>query len=251
MTSSWDFVLVESVPEAMPAMTSADAERILDNPFWASLATRFAHIALGGPLARRYPVDISPIAGLPDNTPANIAALEELVAVGDDMGTAGPFVPRLPGNWNVLHESRLMQMIRPERAPLPEGNADVSILGPADVADMLALARLAKPGPFRKRTIELGTYAGIREGGRLMAMAGERMWVADFREISAVCTHPDAQRRGYARALMANVINRVLRAGQTPFLHVESTNTRAIDIYLALGFVKRTEYPLLYARRTG
>jgi predicted GNAT family acetyltransferase len=43
----------------------------------------------------------------------------------------------------------------------------------------------------------------------------------------------------------------MLRAGQTPILHVDSRNTRAIDLYLALGFVRRAEYPLLYAKRIG
>jgi predicted GNAT family acetyltransferase len=163
----------------------------------------------------------------------------------------GPFVPALPANWETLFESRLTQMIRTDRSPLPEGDADASILGAADVAEMLALAELAKPGPFRPRTIELGTYVGIREGGRLVAMAGERTCVGSFREVSAVCTHPDAQGRGYARALIGRVVNRMLRAGETPFLHVEGSNRRAIDVYLALGFVRRADYPLLYAKRIG
>ena len=54
----------------------------------------------------------------------------------------------------------------------------------------------------------------------------------------------------YARALISRVINRMLRRGQTPFLHVESANARAIRTYEGLGFVKRAEFPLLYARRT-
>ena len=232
-------------------MLSSDAERQLDNPVWSCLTTRHAHLALGGALARRYPAAISPIAALPAARKPNIAALEELVAVGDDMATAGPFVPNLPANWETVHESRVTQMIRTMRSPLPEGEARVSPLGATDVPQMLALVELTQPGPFRPRTVELGRYIGIREGGRLVAMAGERMWIDHCREVSAVCTHPAAQGRGYARMLIARVINRMLRAGETPFLHVESANTRAIKIYLALGFVQRAEFPLLYARRIG
>jgi predicted GNAT family acetyltransferase len=230
-------------------MTLSDIQRELDNPYWSSLITRHAHLAQGGTLARRYPAAISRIAGLPAAGPANVAALETLVQVGDDMGTAGPFTPRLPGNWETLDETRVVQMIRVDRSPLPEGDLDMSILGDGDVSEMLTLVELTKPGPFRSRTIELGTYLGIREGRRLVAMAGERMWVGDFREVSAVCTHPDARGRGYASALMARVINRMLRAGQTPFLHVRSSNARAINVYRALGFIRRTEYPLLHAKR--
>ena len=69
---------------------------------------------------------------------------------------------------------------------------------------MLALVELTHPGPFRRRTVELGNFVGIRRDGRLLAMAGERMWIGDFREVSAVCTHPDAQGRGLARTLMTS-----------------------------------------------
>ena len=231
------------------AVNTPDIQRELDNPFWSSLTTRHAHIAQGGTLARRYPVAISPIAGLPGVGPANVAALQALVEVGDDMGIVGPLVPALPENWETLHESQITQMIRADRSPLPDRDIGASILGADDVAEMLALVEVTKPGPFRSRTIELGTYLGIREGGRLIAMAGERTWVGDFREVSAICTHPNAQGRGYARALMGRVINRMLRAGETPILHVESSNLRAIDIYLALGFVRRTEFRLLHAKR--
>ncbi len=226
-------------------------ERALDNPIWSCLTTRHAHLALGGTLARRFPAAFSPIAGLPAAEPDNVAALESLVDVGDDMGIFGPFVPALPANWETLHALRLIQLVRPERSLLPDGDVNASALGVPDVPEMLELVQLTQPGPFRPRTIELGTFVGIRERGRLIAMAGERMWVGNFREVSAVCTHPDAQRRGYARALTSRVINRMLRVGQTPFLHVESGNTRAIGLYLALGFVKRAEFPLLHAKRIG
>jgi ribosomal protein S18 acetylase RimI-like enzyme len=232
-------------------MTSSDAERQLDNPIWSCLTSRHAHFSHGGRLARRYLSTISPIAGLPGAGPADVAALETVIDVGEDFAMFASSVPKLSANWETLYASRLSQMIRIDRSPLPEGDVDVSTLGAADVAEMLALVDLTKPGPFRTRTIELGTYVGIREGGRLVAMAGERMWVGRFREVSAVCTHPDAQRRGYARALIGRVVNRMLRAGETPFLHVECSNVRALDMYRALGFAPRAEYPLLYARRIG
>jgi predicted GNAT family acetyltransferase len=232
-------------------MIPSDVERALDNPFWSSLTTGHAHFAQGGTLARRYPADISPIAGLSAPGPANVAALEAVVDVGDDVATVARSVPTLPPRWEILYESRITQMMRGERAPLPEGDVDATILGSADVPEMLRLVELTKPGPFRPRTIELGTYIGVRLSGRLVAMAGERLWIDNFREVSAVCTHPDVQGRGYARALIHRVINRMLRAGQTPILHVESANKRAIELYASLGFGRRSELSLLYAKRLG
>jgi ribosomal protein S18 acetylase RimI-like enzyme len=236
--------------DKIQAMITADVQGALDNPFWSSLTTGHAHFALGGALARRYPADISPIAGLAAPESANVTALQAVVGVGDDMATVARLLPKLPAHWEILYESRITQMIRTDGKPLPEDAVDATTLGPADVPEMLALVELTKPGPFRLRTIELGTYIGLRQSGRLVALAGERLWIDNFREVSAVCTHPDVQGRGYARALIARVVNRMERARQTPMLHVESANKRAIELYIALGFVRRTELSLLYARRT-
>jgi len=231
------------------AMLANDVERRLDNPIWWCLATRHAHLARGGARARRYPPEISPLGGLADVAAASVDELDTITEVGDDFGTFARVVPAFSARWQTLREARIAQMIRADPSPLPEGGVDVVTLGACDVGEMLALVELTQPGPFRPRTIELGHFIGVREGGRLLAMAGERMWIGDRRELSGVCTHPAAQGRGLARALMGRVVNRMLRDGQTPFLHVYSHNARAIDLYRALGFEQRTEFPLLHARR--
>ena len=142
-------------------------------------------------MARRYPTDISPIAGLPGAEPANVAALTVLVNVGDDIALVGPCVPTLSKSWETLQATQVTQMLRAHRSSLPEGDVEVATLAPADVDEMLELVERTRPGPFRRRTIELGTYIGIREHGRLVATAGERTWIGDCREVSAVCTHRD------------------------------------------------------------
>jgi predicted GNAT family acetyltransferase len=230
-------------------MVSSDFERQLDNPVWSCLTTRHAHLALGSERVRRYPPAFSPITGFPADGEASVEALEALVEIGDDIGAIGPSLPALSSNWERLLETQITQMIRTVPSSLPEGDVESSRLGDADVADMLALVELTQPGPLRQRTVELGHFIGIRENGRLIAMAGERMWVGDCREVSGICTHPDAQGRGYARMLTGRIVNRMLKAGQTPFLHVMSANTRAIELYRALGFERRTEFPLLHAKR--
>jgi ribosomal protein S18 acetylase RimI-like enzyme len=223
----------------------------LDNPFWSSLAGRHARLSQGGALALRYPVDVSPFAGLPQMAPRNLAALEALVGVGEDVGLVGQAPPALSDHWKVLRELKVTQMILSDRALRPEGDVAAAVLGAGDLHQILPLVELTKPGPFRPRTIELGTYLGIREGGRLVAMAGERTWVGDYREVSAVCTHPEVRGRGYARALMGRVINRMLRAGQTPYLHAESENTSAVSMYRKMGFEPRCELWFVMARRVG
>jgi predicted GNAT family acetyltransferase len=108
----------------------------------------------------------------------------------------------------------------------------------------VALAELTEPGPFRERTIELGAFYGIFEKGRLLAMAGQRMHLPDSVEVSAVCTHPDARGRGYARKLIATVMDEINERGKTPFLHSFADNYSAIRVYERLGFTQRRTFQL-------
>ena len=116
---------------------------------------------------------------------------------------------------------------------------------------MLALTKLTMPGPFGARTREMGDYFGIRGAGTLAAMAGERLRLPGYTEISAVCTHPDHLGRGYASALMEMLMERICSRGELPFLHVRSENARAIQVYERLGFRIRASlhYVVLRHRR--
>lgn len=244
-------VFCGGAPLAHTMMSDSATEHALDNPVWSCLSTHHAHLARGGELARRYPPEISPVAGVAADTPAHVAALEALFAPGEALAVAGAFVPSLPAGWEIRQDSHLLQMVLRGPPPTREPGADIVTLSAADADEMLALVELTHPGPFRRRTMELGTYLGIRDRGRLVAMAGERLRVGNHREISAVCTHPEATGRGYARRLLGRLIGAMLRAGLTPFLHVEIANERAIALYRTLGFGVRAELPLLYAERVG
>ena len=122
-----------------------------------------------------------------------------------------------------------------DRVPRPE----ILRLGQEDSPEMVALATLTKPGPFGRRTHELGTYLGIRCDGKLVAMAGERLKVPGYTEVSAVCTHPDHLGKGYARALMTEIMRGIREGGDIPMLHVRADNARAIELYERLGFRTR------------
>ena len=102
---------------------------------------------------------------------------------------------------------------------------------------MINLARLTKPGPFGKKTIDFGYYFGIFENEKLVAMTGQRLHVQNFTEVSAVCTHPDHVGKGYANTLLQHQLQLILQQGQHPFLHVRDDNQRAIALYERLGFV--------------
>jgi predicted GNAT family acetyltransferase len=114
----------------------------------------------------------------------------------------------------------------------------------ADVPEMLALTKLTEPGPFLPRTIELGAYLGVHDAGSLVAMAGERLHLTGFTEISAVCTHPQYRGRGYGNALLSALISRITRRGETPILHVRTQNVAALRLYEKLGFKVRAQLHL-------
>ena len=106
----------------------------------------------------------------------------------------------------------------------------------ADVPEMLDLARRTKPGPFLSRTVAMGNYLGIRYGGALVAMAGERLHPSGWTEISAVCTDAAWRRRGLASRLVLAVAAGIRARGETPFLHAVASNVNAIRLYEQLGF---------------
>jgi predicted GNAT family acetyltransferase len=128
--------------------------------------------------------------------------------------------------------------------------AHIEPLSAADAAEMVALATLTQPGPFRIRTHELGAFSGIRHDGRLVAMAGERMKLDGYTEVSGVCTHPDFRGRGYGAALSHAVAARIRDRGETPFLHARAANTAAISLYESLGFKLRRDMTVTVLRRS-
>jgi ribosomal protein S18 acetylase RimI-like enzyme len=220
---------------------------LLDNPIWTALTTRQAHFALGGPRARRFPPQVTALAGFPE---MKADAYEELGGLADGV-PAALFLhraPDLPEGWTELRQAPLLQMVY-ENGASPSPRHSWETLTEVDVPEMVALAELTQPGPFGTRTYQMGTYLGIREQGRLAAMAGERLRVPGYAEISAVCTHPDHVGKGYAASLMSVLVEKMRNQGETPFLHVRAGNTRAIALYERLGFRTRFQFHLAVVQK--
>jgi predicted GNAT family acetyltransferase len=132
-----------------------------------------------------------------------------------------------------------------EGGTLPSVTAAIMRMAPTDVPEMVALAELTKPGPMAERVLELGNYYGVREESRLAAIAGERLHLTGYTEISGVCTHPDFRGRGYAGQLVASLVKRITARGETPFLHLKTNNETAQRVYESLGFRTRRFINLL------
>jgi ribosomal protein S18 acetylase RimI-like enzyme len=218
----------------------------LDNVVYASLTGPHARFAEGRGNVLRYPVDVTPILGLPDEpTVTDWADLAELVGPGEVVPLAGVTTPP-PEGWEVAMTIGGVQMIDDGIAATSSDQAIV--LQTADVPEMLALIDRTKPGPFLPRTIELGTYLGIRRGGELVAMAGERLHPPGFTEISAVCTDEAYRGQGLATELVLAVAAGIRDRSEVPFLHAAATNTNAIRLYRSLGFAIRHETAFIAVR---
>jgi ribosomal protein S18 acetylase RimI-like enzyme len=208
---------------------------VLDRCIWNSLSSCHASFAEGNEFAKRFPPAVTALAAIRDFSVASFDSLTRLVGPGETAILFVDSIPILPAGWTVMREVPLAQMVW--SGSVNGGDeSQIEQLSVANADEMLALTELTKPGPFGKRTPELGTYLGIRDSGRLVAMAGERLRVPGFTEISAVCTHPEFQGHGFARMLISSVIRRTTARGDTPFLHVAQVNTRAIQVYEQLGF---------------
>jgi predicted GNAT family acetyltransferase len=210
----------------------------LDRPIWSALSARQLELSVGDGLARRFAPDIGPLAAARDGKAESLAALTALVP-GDGAlilleAEAAIVVPET----GVSRTARGVQMVARDLKAVRSA-VSMEPLSDGDAPEMLALAELTEPGPFAARTHVLGQFWGVRVGGRLVAMAGERMKPEGYAEVSGVCVHPDHRGRGYAAALSALVADHITARGETPFLHAYAENAGAIRLYESLGFAIR------------
>lgn len=232
-------------PTPGPGFAAVDPH-VLDNPAWASLSGPHAAFAeRAGGHAARYAPDVAPFSAIADpDDPRSWDGLRSLTGPDGIVSLAGVLSP--PPGWETVGSIPGVQLVdtslRAEPAP------EAVRLGPADVPEVLELIELTKPGPFLPRTVELGTYLGIRHQGRLVAMAGERLRPPGWTEISAVCTHPGHRGRGLATRLVRAVAAGIRDRGDVPFLHTSAGNTGAIRLYESIGFTLR-QRPFFMALR--
>jgi len=252
----------------------------LDDPVGLALRGLHAAYAVAAGSALRYHPEIGPFAALaPDPGPGDWADLAQLL--GPDGGAALLDPPPLPPGWSVLGSYPALQMMGPalhgpgdEESAGPARSARPTTVAPAtdavrappgvsfegngarpaelhteqDREDARDLAGRTEPGPFGPRTMELGTFLGVRDEGRLVAMAGERMHPTGWTEISGVCTDPSARGRGLSSTLVAAVAAGIEARGDRPYLHVLEGNRGATAVYARLGFTVRRTMPILVVR---
>lgn len=222
----------------------------LDRPIWTMLTGRQAHLAEGGDRAKRIDRGYGVFGVAADTGAEAQAALAALVPDDGELWIVEGEPWPVPAGAREVKRAVLAQMVADGPPPEPrEGEPPIVALGEADAAEMAALADHAKPGPWGAATHRYGPFFGIRENGRLLAMAGQRILVPGMAEVSGVSTWEDCRGRGLARALIGHVMRAMVARGEQPFLHSYADNAGAIGLYESLGFrIRREVHVLLIAK---
>ncbi len=223
--------------------------RQLDNMAWHALRgpqTDLAEWSANG-AAGRYRRKVSPICAVDRCDAEAWDGLAELAGSGGYISLfRDEITPPGPG-WKELFREEITQYVAADLAPPPE--LDIVELGPADSEDMVALTKLTEPGPFSAETHRTGRYFGLRRDGELLAMAGERLRVPGWGEVSAVCVHPEGQRQGLGEALTLAAAQAIIERGDRAMLHVRDGNDPAHRLYQRLGFETRRRISVGVYRR--
>ena len=112
---------------------------------------------------------------------------------------------------------------------------DIVLLTEDHVTEIYELIWLVMPGYYRLRTFDMGNYYGIFKNNKLVSISGQRMQTNDFIEVSAVVTHPEHTKKGYAKQLTFHNTKEILALKKTPILHTNKGNP-AIQLYETLGY---------------
>ena len=212
-------------------------------PVWNCLNGRQSHLAVASGAAVRIDPGYGPFAAARDVSDEAQAALAGLLTGPDDtlwLIEAAPW-PAPPGTRAVRTATLLQMVANAPQSPQP-GDGEFVTLGAADAPEMAALAHATEPGPWGPRTHRYGQFYGLRDGDRLIAMAGERMLpAAGLAEVSGVCTYPEFRGAGLAARLIRRVMAAQQARGDMPFLHSYAANASAIRLYEQLGFRPRGE----------
>jgi ribosomal protein S18 acetylase RimI-like enzyme len=226
-------------------------QHVLDDMAWHALSgpqAALAESAAGG-AARRYRDDIAPFCGVERLDTRGWGALAELVGPqGVAVFLRGEVEPA-PGGWTELLREPATQYVAGDLADPPAPTREVVELSPSDVPDMVNLAAETDPGPFGPNSHLTGRWFGVRRGGRLVAMAGERMRVDGFGEVSGVCVDPSVRGEGLGAVVTLAAARGIQERGDQAMLHVRAGNDGAHRLYRRVGFEVRRPVTVAVLRR--
>ena len=208
----------------------------LDDPVWYSLKETHQPFCLSFQGAKFYDPYYCPFGSFQTDETSEFVISEygtlcsSFYIVGDE--------PRCSDGLTI-NENICNQMIIKHSPTIKVNERIVELSHTDQKQELIDLVNLVQPGFIKEKTPSLGTYFGVYKNNSLVAAAGERMKMNHFTEISAVVTHPQYVRKGYAKQLLKHLVDTILIQKKIPYLHVSQTNINAIKLYHSLGFSVR------------
>ena len=211
-------------------------DKKLDNPVLFSISETHQSFAVDYGSVKFYHSDYCPFGGFEKGN-AIAKSIDEYSMMVDSFFIVGE-KPELSNLLKLNKELVCLQMIVYNPIDVAINDAIVKLTD-EHIDVLYELVNLVQPGYFKNKTALLGNYYGIFKNEELVAVAGERMQMTDFIEVSAVVTHPNHTGKGYAKQLVVYTVNEIFKQNKTPYLHVLEENKGAIQLYEKLGFTIR------------
>jgi GNAT superfamily N-acetyltransferase len=214
-----------------------DEDYKLDNPIWHALNETHKHYAVEFNGCKFYKPEYSPFGGMGEGGDTALATDQYskltplFYMVGDPpiAGSSARIKKQLTANQMILYKPFAFEI----------SEKIVELESQEQKKELYELVNLVQPGFIRERTAAMGTYFGIYADKQLVAVSGERVEMNSYSEVSAVVTHPEFRKRGFAKQLLKQTTDKIFSDKKIPILHVDENNTSAIGLYEQLGFVTR------------
>ena len=214
-----------------------DEDYKLDNPIWHALNETHKQYAVEFNGCKFYKPEYNPFGGMGEVGDTALATDQYskltplFYMVGDPpiAGSSARIKKQLTANQMILHKPFAFEI----------SEKIVELESQEQKKELYELVNLVQPGFIRERTAAMGTYFGIYADKQLVAVSGERVEMNSYSEVSAVVTHPEFRKRGFAKQLLKQTTDKIFSDKKIPVLHVDENNTSAIGLYEQLGFVTR------------
>lgn len=198
----------------------------LDNPVWYSLKDIHNKFSVEYNGIKFYHPDYCSFGG-PEDSGLAKSGIDTYAQLVNNFYVVGD-LPVFTDNVQLKKELVCNQMIlyKPIDVIISEQIKELKTVNQKN--DLFDLVNLVQPGYFKNKTPDLGSYYGIYNDNRLVAVAGERMKMNEYTEVSAVVTHPEYLGKGYAKQLVAFTSNKIFKGDKIPYLHVAKANVEFI-----------------------
>ena len=214
-----------------------DEDYKLDNPIWYALNETHKQYVVEFNGCKFYKPEYSPFGGtgkggdtaLATDQYSKLTALFYMVGDPPIAGSNARIKKQLTANQMILY--------KPFAFEITERIIELETQG--QKKELYELVNLVQPGFIREKTVAMGKHFGIYSDKQLVAVSGKRVEMNSYSEVSAVVTHPEFRKRGFAKQLLKRTTDKIFSDKKTPILHVDENNAHAIQLYEQLGFVTR------------